>query len=214
MSFAVVDIVTEARELLLDTLEPYRYSDDFIVRKVNQVVRRMAIVRPDLFAVHTGITCAAGILQSAPADSIRLMDVVTNADGAALKEINQDTLDLMVPTWPSQGTSALINWMRYPRDPNRFYVYPAAAGTETLNIVYARSPVLLALSDNIPVPDAYMPCVIDGTCWLMEAIDAEHVESGRARTFKDAYDAALVAGLTIRQLTDADAAGLPKTEVK
>jgi hypothetical protein len=214
MSFTVADIVTEARELLLDTLAPFRYSDDFIVRKVNQAVRRMSIVRPDLFATHASLSCVLGILQSAPADSIRLMDVVTNDDGTALKEINQDTLDLMIPTWPSQGTSALINWMRYPRDPNRFYVYPAAAGTETLTIVYARSPATMTINSVVPLPDAYQPSVIDGTCWLMEAIDAEHVESGRAKMFKDAFEGALTAGLTVRQLTDADAGGLPKSEVK
>lgn len=214
MSFTVADVVLEARELLLDTLEPYRYSDEFIIRRVNQALRRAAVVRPDLFAVHTSITCVAGTLQAAPADSIRLMDVITNQDGLAVKEVSQDTLDLMVPSWPGGSAGAVINWMRYPRDPNRFYVYPPAAGGETLSAVYARSPVVLAGPGVIPLPDAYMPCMIDGTCWLMEAIDAEHVESGRAKAFKEAYEAALAAGLTVRRITDADSTGEVLKEVK
>jgi hypothetical protein len=213
MTFTVAEVLTETRELLLDTLSPFRYSDDFIIRKINQTVRRMAVIRPDLFVVHTNITCVAGTLQSAPADSVRLMDVVANNDGSAVKEINQDTLDLMIPAWSAGAPSVTINWMRYPRDPNRFYVYPPAAGTETLSIVYARSPALLTVNSTVPVPDAYAPTVLDGTCWLMEAIDAEHVESGRAKMFKDAFEEALTAGLTVRRLTDADAGGLTKDEV-
>ena len=214
MSFTVADIVTEARDLLLDTLAPFRYSDAFIVRKVNQAVRRMCILRPDLFVVHTNITCVAGTLQSAPSDSVRLIDVVSNNDGSAVKEISQDTLDLMIPTWSAGAPSVALNWIRYPRDPNRFYVYPPAAGTETLGLVYARSPATLTIASVVPLPDAYEPSVIDGTCWLMEAIDAEHVESGRAKMFKDAFEGALTAGLTARQLTDADAAGVQREEVK
>jgi hypothetical protein len=114
--------VTEARDLLLDTLAPFRYSDAFIVRKVNQTIRRMCILRPDLFVVHANITCVAGTLQSAPGDSVRLIDVVSNNDGSAVKEISQDTLDLMIPTWSTGAPAVALNWIRYPRDPNRFYL--------------------------------------------------------------------------------------------
>jgi hypothetical protein len=213
MTFTVADVILDVREGMSDSLIPYRYDDAFVVRRVNQVLRRICVVRPDLFTVHAPITCVAGILQSCPADSMRLFDVVSNDDGQAVKEVNQDTLDLMVPTWSAQTSTPITNWMRYPRDPNRFYVYPPAAGTETLNIVYARSPAALMTNQTVPLPDAYMPAVIDGTMWLMESIDAEHVESPRAAAFKDAFESALTAGLTVRRLTDVDAGGLPKEEV-
>lgn len=214
MSFTVADVIVDAREVLSDTLAPFRYSDDFIVRKVNQALRRMCVVRPDLFAIHTAITCAAGTLQSAPADSMRLMDVVTNAAGIALKEINQDTLDLMIPSWGNSTSAPATNWMRYPRDPNRFYVSPAQGGGELLNVVYARSPATLTAGDIVPLPDAYMPTVLDGTSWLMESIDVEHADSGRADKFRSAFENALTAGLTVRRLTDADAAGLTDKEAR
>ena len=213
MSFTVAEVVTEARELLLDTLEPYRYSDAFIIRRVNQTLRRICVLRPDLFSTHETISCVSGILQSCPTGSMRLMDVVANATGRALKEINQDTLDLMIPTWPTTTTTNPTDWMRYPRDPNRFYVYPPATAGASLDVVYAKSPVTLVSGDTVPLVDAYMPAVIDGVCWLMESIDAEHVESGRAKAFKDAFEGALTAGLTVRRLTDTDAGGLPKEEV-
>lgn len=213
MSFTVADVVLDVREGVSDTLEPYRYSDAFIVRRVNQAVRRACILRPDLFSKHTTITCVAGPLQTCPADSVRLMDVVSTGSGLAVKEINQDALDLMIPTWPTTAGAAAQNWMRYPRDPNRFYVYPPAAGGETLSIVYAQSPATLVLGGTVPMPDAYMPCIIDGTMWLMEAIDAEHVESPRAAAFKASFEAALGATVANRKLTDVESAGMNRDEV-
>ncbi|MFM6959555.1 MAG: DUF6682 family protein [Schleiferiaceae bacterium] len=207
MSFTVADIVVETRELLLDESEPYRYSDEFIIRKVNQVLRRMVIVRPDLFAAIDTITTVPGSLQSCPADSVRLMDVAVNGVGYTPKEINQEVLDLMFPRWNTDATGATINWMRYPRDPNRFYVYPPAAGGEQLTIVYAKSPPVYGATDVVGLQDAYQPVLLDGVCWLMESIDAEHVESGRAKMFQDAYNNALGAGLAARVITDTDDAG-------
>jgi hypothetical protein len=210
MSFTVADIVQEARELLLDETAPFRYSDAYIVRKTNQVLRRMVIIRPDLFAHVTTITTTAGSLQACPADSVRLMDVTLNGAQRAPKEINQEVLDLMFPSWNTTVAGPTTNWMRYPRDPNRFYVYPPSAGGETLTIVYARSTPTYAIGDTVAVQDAYFPVVLDGVCWLMESLDAEHVESGRAKMFQDAYTAALVGGLAARRITDTEDGGTSK----
>lgn len=208
MSFTVADVLLDVREAISDTRASfYRYSDEFIVRRINQTLRRAAIMRPDLFSVHASIACVTGVLQAAPADSLRLVDVVVNADNVALKEINQDTLDLMAPAWASAATAAPTDWMRYPRDPNRFYVYPPPLAGAALSIVYAQSPALVSSGDSIPLPDAYMPAIIDGTAWLLESVDAEHVESGRAGAFKADFEAAMGAGLTTRKITDSESGG-------
>lgn len=213
MSFTVGDVLLEVREQMLDAKLPYRYTDEFIVRKINQTLRRAAIKRPDLFVKFAPLACAAGILQSCPTDSIRLMDVVNDAAGNALKEINQDTLDLTASAWGTSAEAVPINWMRFARDPNRFYVYPPALASTVLNIVYAASPAKLVSSDAVPLPDAYEPAIIDGTMWLAESQDAEHVESGRAKQFMDSFNEQLSAGLMARALTDADGAGQPEKKV-
>jgi hypothetical protein len=214
MSFTVADVVVELRELVLDETVPFRYSDDFLVRKVNQVLRRMVIVRPDLFTAVETITTVAGALQSCPADSVRLMDVTLNEDNRVPKEVNQDVLDMMFPKWNDGAQGPTENWMRFPRDPNRFYVYPPSVGGETLTIAFAKSTPTYEIGDTIQLQDAYFPAVVDGASWLVEMIDAEHAESGRAKVFKDAYDGALAAGLAVRKLTDDEDAAAPKRETK
>lgn len=213
MSFTVADVVMDVREEIQDTMVQYRYSDEFIVRKINQVMRRTALLRPDLFVVVEPFACAAGSLQTAPADSIRFMDALSNTTGAALKEVSQEVLDMMVPTWEALAPGPAINWMRYPRDPNRFYVYPAATALDTLVITYARCPATLSFLDTIILQDVYSPVITDGTVWLMESIDAEHVASGSAKMRQDAFLSGLSAGLTSRRLTDSGTAGLPPEEV-
>jgi hypothetical protein len=141
------------------------------------------------------------------------MDVIANSAGRAVKEINQEVLDLTQPTWETLPAGPATDWMRYPRDPNRFYVYPAATAGDTLTVLYAKTPAALTMSSaNIPMTLAYQPAIVDGTIWLLEAIDAEHVESGRAKMYQDSFNNMLSAGLTARRIADTDTAALPKEE--
>lgn len=213
MSFLVSDVILDARELVQDTAAPYRYDDAFMTRKFNQVLRRAVIMRPDLFTEITTISCLAGSLQSCPTDSVRLMDVLTNSAGAAVKQVNQEVLDMMLPSWEALPPGPAQDWMRYPRDPNRFYVYPSATAGANLQIIYAKCPVMLTSSSVVPMQDVYFPTLIDGLCWLLEAIDAEHVESGRAKMFQDSFKEALSTGLQARRITDTDSAAGPAEEV-
>lgn len=211
MSFTVADIVKEARELLLDELTPYRYSDDYIVRKTNQILKRMLVVRPDLFIKVTTLTTVPGALQSAPTESMRFMDILANSQGRVPKEVDQQAVDVMFPTWRAGQTGPTTSWMRNARDPNRFYVYPASAGGEQLTVAYAQTLPNYTLNDTIELSDAYLPTILDGVCWLMESLDAEHVESGRARMFQESYTTALASGLLSRAVADLPDGGATKT---
>ena len=77
------DVIAEVRDLIQDTdATGYRYTDAMLLKFANQVLRRTAIFRPDLFSLQTNLACVAGtVVQSAPADSIRLMEVYYNVNG-------------------------------------------------------------------------------------------------------------------------------------
>ena len=216
MSFTAADVITEVREQVQDTLlvgSDYRYSDAFLLRKLDLALRSMVTVRPDLFAAVATMTCITGSLQTLPATSVRLMDVLRNQAGGAVKEVNQETMDLFVPTWPATTPATpATNWMRYPRIPNTFFLYPPATAGDTITVAYASSVPVTTTATVIPLQDAYLATVVFGTVWLVEAIDAEHAESGRAAQFKAAFDAGLASGLATRAVTDTDAAGTAGTK--
>lgn len=214
MSFTTTEVLEEVRELVQDTNATYqRYSDAFLLRKLNQAMRRFALLRPDLFTAVSTITCVAGTAQTAPTDSIRLTDVLSNTLGETVKEIQAEAMDLMFPAWGNDAPGPATNWIRYVRDPNRFYVYPKASTAETLQVLYAKSPATLAAGNTVVVQDAYFPAVVDCTAWLVESIDTESVASGRAKAHKDSFIEMVSGSLQARALTDVDAAGLDKKEV-
>lgn len=208
-TFTPQDVITEVRRLVQDQRTSYRYSDDHILGVINQVLRRIALIRPDLFAYTATVTCVVGATQSAPADSIRIIDVA-QADPLAgvVAEVSQETLDLMFSTWRAGTTGPARNWMRSVRNPNQFYVYPPSAAGQELAVEYAKSPKVHVVAEPVElISDAYFPVVVDGTVWLLESVDNEHVNSGRAKMFQDSFVQSLGVTVQNKPVTDTPEGG-------
>ena len=171
-------------------------------------------MRPDLFAKLGTVTLIAGREQTAPADSIRIIDIY----GSSLNnvaEINQDSLDLMFPVWEQTGPAPVQNWMRNVRNPNGFSVYPVSAAGQQVLMEYSQAPPTYDLVTPIAlIPNAYYVCILDASVWLVESIDNEHVSSGRAKMFQESFIQGL--GLTAQNkaVTDNYSGGSdPKTVI-
>mgnify|MGYP003152269469 CR=1 FL=1 len=209
------DVITDVRRLLQDETTVYRYSDAFLLGLGNQALMRIALMRPDLFSFVSTVACTAGeVIQDAPSDSIRIIEVYSIVGGAGLVEVNREVLDQTIPTWPNDTAAAALNWMRHVRNPNKFFIYPQAPAAQSLDIEYSQSPPTYDGTTTITLlPDAYFPVVVDVIMFLAESADNEHVTSGRAKLFQDSYIQAL--GLTSRgrPVTDTETAGLEDEEV-
>lgn len=213
------EVVDEARKLLQDdstTVSLQRFSDDDLVGFGNQVLKRMAIMRPDLFAYMGTLSCTAGeVMQSAPIDSIRLFEVFRVQNGNALREINRETMDQTYPSWRTATAGPATAWMRHPRNQNRFFIYPQAPANQTLVVEYGQSPSDYAIGDTIALlSDAYFPVVVDGVVWMAESIDNEHVTSQRAQMFQQSFVQQLQANMESRMVTDSERGGLDDKDVR
>ena len=209
------DIITEVRALIPDTRSPQRYSDTFLLGFVNQTLKRMVMVRPDLFALIGDIaTTPNTVLQSLPADSMRLIEIFQVKDGSAVTEANRDMLDQMAPTWVSDPAGTPVNFMRHVRNANRFFLYPRPVADIVLVGEYAQTPPDYTISETIDLlPDAYFSSVVDGTVFLAESVDDEHVNSGRAQLFQESFFTSLGASLQSRSVTDTEKAAMNANEV-
>jgi len=202
--------------MLQDETETYRFSDVFLIGLVNQSLKRIATLRPDLFAVTAAVSCVENeVRQSAPSDSMRVIEVFSVTGGSGLVEVNREVLDRTAPTWTTDTAGAATNWMRHVRNPNAFFIYPKAPSGQSIDVEYAQSPpALTALADTITVlPDGYLPSVIDGVMFLAESIDNEHITSGRAKLFQDSFVKGLGDSAQSRSLTDPETAALKDGEV-
>ena len=209
------EVITEVRRIIQDTRDPYRYSDAVLLGFVNQTLKRMVMLRPDLFAVIADFATATGtVLQNCPTDSTRLIEIFQVKGGSAVTEVNRSTLDRTVPEWLNETPGQPVNFMRHVRNPNRFFVYPAPAAGVVLVGEYAQTPPDYTINQEVTFPtDTYFPAVIDGTVFLAESIDNEHVNSGRAKLFLDSFVQALGVSLQSRTITDTPSAGLNPKEV-
>ena len=214
----LIDVIAEVRRLLQDTntnADLQRYSDAFLLGLGNQTLKRIALLRPDLFAYIGAIPCTAGsVLQSAPADSIRIMEIFQVQGGSGVRETNREILDQTYPAWVSETAGVCVSWMRHPRNANRFFIYPKAPAGQVLVGESSQPPADYAAADTIALlSDAYFPVVVDGIIFLAESVDNEHVSSGRAQIFQQSFVQMLSSSLASRIATDTESAGLDKKEL-
>ena len=209
------EVITEVRRLIQDTKVTFRYSDTVLLGFVNQTLKKMAVLRPDLFAVIADFTTVANtVLQSCPTDSVRLMQIFQIKNGDAVTEVSKETLDQMYPNWVNEVAGIPVNFMRHVRNPNKFFVYPRPSSGVILVGEYAQSPATYAINDIVALlPDAYLTSVVEGTVYLAESVDNEHANSGRAKLFQDAFVQGLGVGLQSRVITDTEAGGLDPKQV-
>ena len=204
------DIITECRRLLNDTVEPYRYSTTMLLGYVNQVLKRTAVLRPDLFGEVAELPVAANsTLQSLPADAHRLLDVFQVKGGSAITEIDRETMSRNHPSWMSDAAGTPVNFMRHPRNPTKFFLYPAPSSDTVLVVEYASAPSDVAIDDDIIQPPAtFFGALIDGVMFLASSVDDEHVNNGRTKVFLDSFTQQLGVSLENRALSDTKQAGL------
>jgi hypothetical protein len=209
------EVITETRRILQDVKQPVRYSDALLLGFANQALKRMAVLRPDLFARIIDFSTVAGqTLQTAPADSLRIMEVFQVKDGAGVVEVSRKAMDETYPGWVNDPAGPTVNWMRHVRNNNRFFIYPKAPVDQILIIEYAQSPKEYAISEQIDLlPDAFFPVLVDGTVFLAESVDNEHVNSQRAQLFQQSFTQALGVSVQSRSITDTEEGGLPENQV-
>lgn len=204
------DIITECRRLLNDTVTPYRYSDTMLLGYVNQVLKRTVVLRPDLFGEVGEITVTADTpIQSLPTGAHRLIDLFQVKNGDALVETDRETMSRNHPGWMSEASGTPVNFMRHPRNPTQFFLYPKPANGTVLIGEYAKTPDDVLISDDIlQPPNSFFGALVDGVMFLTTSIDDEHINSGRTKVFLDSYTQQLGVSLENRALSDTKQAGL------
>jgi hypothetical protein len=173
------------------------------------------VLRPDLFASIEDIPCTDGsVVQSAPADSIRLIEIYSVKNGDGIIETNREALDQAYPTWMNDAAGPTVNFMRHVRNPNKFFIYPKAPANQVLVGEYSKTPAVYTGSQTVDLlPDAYFPVVIDATVFIAESVDNEHVNSQRAQLFQQSFTQALGVAAQSRSITDPESGGLEREDV-
>lgn len=203
MSFTAGDAIVDVRDALQDTdVDLRRHDDATLLGYLSDGLPEICVRRPDLFSTLATVPVAAGAFQAAPVDSVRLIDVIRVIGAGVLVECEKDAVDADNPEWmDAPGTP--LNWMRYVKDPNRFLLAPAPVGTESIQILYAKTPVRVsAAADVVPLPDAYRPALASYAVFRAETKNDQSVLDGRAKLMWDVFLSSLASSVQSKETTD------------
>lgn len=195
------DVIADVKRLAQDSgllRSPDTYRDDVLLSFVNQTIKQTAVLRPDLFAfTDTAFAVTANEpIQTLPSDSIRLIEVfyVSSSGGGAIEEVDRDLLNRTDRDWVNATAGIPIKYTRHSRNPNKFFLYPRPQANVTLALEYAQSPPSYTGGQTISLlPDAYLPALVNGTVYLVEAINNQSTNANvrkdpnRAAVFQNAY---------------------------
>ena len=179
------DAITEARYLLNDTdSTEYRQSNAELLGYVNDCMREISTIRPDLFLTVGDYTCIQSQCEQVITfqDAQRLVMPTCIHGGAALTRFDIGTLDTFLPQWRAATPAAATQWSQYQGDPLRFFIYPPApASVQVLDIQYIKLPTALLIDDTITeIPASMLPAITDYVVYRASSKDDEHSDSGRA----------------------------------
>lgn len=212
------DVIVDVRRIIQDEDSvSFRYSNTFMLGMGNQALKRIQLLRPDLFAYVGTVTCVQGeVIQSAPTDSLRIIECYSIvSSGVSLVEASREVLDQTLPAWPNDTQGAAVNWMRSVRNPNKFFIYPQAPSGQVLTVEYSQCPPTYNGTTAIALlADAYFPVVVDVMVFLLESVDNESVTSGRAKLYKESYENMLGVSRGSIPVTDTEDAGLNPIKVE
>lgn len=184
MALTAQSLIHRAVDILQDTTS-VRWPVEELVRYLNDGQREIVLYRPDATIKNATHTCVAGAKQSIPSDGSKLIDIIRNSSGAAVRIVPRQILDAQIPSWYTlTGTDTAVHFMYDPRDPKVFYVYPPATVLTSLELTYSAYPTDIAepaagsvytdVSGNIDVPDIYGNVLIDYVLYRAYSKDSEY----------------------------------------
>lgn len=212
------DIIVDARRLAQDNgllRTPDTYSAAALLGFVNQVLRQTAVLRPDLFTLMADITPTANVVeQTLPADSLRLVNILSVKNGAAITEVSREMMDQSYPQWRTDPAGTPVNYMRHVKNPNQYFLYPKPITGTVLTGEYVQSPPVYTLNQTISLlPDAFQPIIVSGVVMLISGVENNTQSGARFSQFQEMYAQALGANLQARVTTDTKSSGLDPRQV-
>lgn len=162
MSIIAATILDRAAEILLDTAHRTWPADELLDR-LNEALSATALVKHDFYTVQGFVTLAAGVLQTIPDDGVALLDIVRNASGRVITQVDKSLLEEANRFWPAATQETVIEHFTIdPRNPLRFQVFPPSDGTSSVEMFYgATPPQVMYAAEEIPVPASYQAPLLD-----------------------------------------------------
>lgn len=186
------DVIARTRDLLLDTVEPYRWTDAELLRWLSDAQRALVVRVPEAHTTASTVKVLAGkYRQALPANAYRLLDVPRNlgvdgtTPGSVIRLIGRSVIDALVPAWMSATGPVIEHYMYDYKQPGVFLVYPTPATDMYVECVHSTAPAeVTALASDLPLSDMYQSPLVNYTAFRAFAKDIDSpVSAERAAAY-------------------------------
>ncbi len=180
MPISAQSVIRRATDVLQDPTS-IRWPVDELVRWLNDAQRAIVKVRPDALNITTTMALALGsrqdldnaTLSPPPAKLIEITrNLAATSSKRAITKVDRHIMDRQLPGWHAMAPTVNIDhYMFDPRDPKTFYVYPPAAATAQLEVMYSAYPTDIAepapggtfasVTGNLALADIYADDVLN-----------------------------------------------------
>ena len=193
---------TRVRATLLDSGGVY-WPDAELYDYLSAAQTAVVNLKPDAYAQTVFVSLVPGVLQSIPSDGSQLLDVVRNADGTAIRQIDRNALSHANQSWASGGQTEVLHFMPDPRNPLRFHVFPPSDGTSSVEVVYAGTPPRVTQAgDSLALADVYESALHAYVCALAFAKNTDRGDLAKYQGFMGQFYQ-LVSGKSQAQVAEA-----------
>lgn len=200
MTISIASLIVRAGDLLQDVTN-IRWTQDELLRWLNDGQREIVLQRPEASAVNASVLLVSGTKQTLPALGLRLLDLPRNmgvggsTPGRAIRLVQREVLDAQLPDWHSSTASVPVkHFMFDERNPRNYYVYPPvpASPTAYAEAIYSTAPTDCTLGGNLNLDDIYGNVILDYVLYRAYSKDAEYAANGqRAVAYYQVFASAL-----------------------
>ena len=168
-------VINRAAVLLQDTTN-VRWPRLELLDWLNDAALQIVMLRPDSSVANASVTLIAGTKQSIPEAGLRLLDVIRNVTGRAVRLVSREILDAQNPDWHTSAGAAVIKHYSVDlRDPKRFYVFPPATASAAVEVLYSVPPTACAdETSTVGISDIYVNQIVDLMMFRAYSKDAEY----------------------------------------
>ncbi|MCX7132159.1 DUF6682 family protein [Aeromonas sp.] len=166
----VSEMLNRASIELTDT-QRISWGLDDLISYYNSAISAVASARPDIFIKTQLFACAAGTRQTAPAGTIKLIDVERNTlTGKTIRYVSRADLESLIPSWASStGGVETELYVHEPTNITAFWLYPGVQAGVNVDLVLSILPATVTKGTvesgvNVQVDDRYITPCLD---WIM-----------------------------------------------
>lgn len=177
------DIAARAAEVLHDTGST-RWSSSELIKWVSDGQQETVNRVPNACPTTETFSLSAGRVQSLPANTVLLLDVLYNIEtGHPIHQVDRSVFDIYrgVDEEESREFEVGVEMFYYdPTSPKKFMVYPAAPSSAPGSVMLSRSVMPAAFTSGataLQIEERFVPALLDYTLSRAFAKDSEDAEA-------------------------------------